>query len=166
MIEELETEQFEKDFGLREKTLADYRKIFKISKKDGFYQITGYKSAETTVMIPAEIQGIPVQIGAEAFQDQRHIETVYIENGITSIGNGAFSYCRNLKNVEIPDSVTTIGQSAFWACISLQRITLPASITEIGKSALYLSKNITLCAPRGSLAEQYAKENYIPFEAI
>lgn len=41
------------------------------------------------------------------------IETVNIENGVTSIGSYTFYACRNLKSITIPDSVTGIGEEAF-----------------------------------------------------
>ncbi|MBQ2988802.1 MAG: leucine-rich repeat domain-containing protein [Clostridia bacterium] len=59
-LEKMEEIQMEKDFGIREKTLADYKKIFSIKKENGVYVITGYKGNEKPTVIPASIRGIPV----------------------------------------------------------------------------------------------------------
>ncbi|MCI9185764.1 MAG: hypothetical protein HFF33_00235 [Oscillospiraceae bacterium] len=44
-------------------------------------------------------------------------------------------------------------------------VAIPASVTEIESSAFYGCKKLTIHAPAGSAAEQYAKENGIRFEA-
>ena len=142
-IEELQETQFEKEFGLREKTLTDYRKDFKIFKDGNCYQITGYKSQNPDVVIPGNIRGIPVQIHENAFGENDTIETVYLEDGITEIGKFAFWFCRNLKSITIPESVTNIGEKAFVLC-----------------------EKITISAPLGSYAQTYAKNNHIQFQVI
>ena len=63
------------------------------------------------------------------------INTVIIEDGVTSIGSNAFYYMQKITSVTIPDSVTEIGNSAFAGCSSLASITLPDNITSIGSRA-------------------------------
>ena len=65
----------------------------------------------------------------------RDIESVEIENGITSIGDYAFEWCNYLTTITIPDSVTSIGDYAFRGCTGLTSISIPDSVTSIGKSA-------------------------------
>jgi len=142
-ISEMEEVKFEKEIGLREKTLADYRKDFKIIKNGSSYKITGYKSQNPDVVISGNIRGIPVQIHENAFGENDNIETVYIEDGVTDIGKFAFWFCRNLKRITIPESVTSIGEKAFIFC-----------------------EKLTIHAPEGSYAQTYAKEQKIPFQAI
>ena len=60
------------------------------------------------------------------------INSVIIDNGITSIGNNAFNGCSGLSNITIPNSVTVIGSGAFSGCVKLKNITIPNSVTEIG----------------------------------
>lgn len=45
-------------------------------------------------------------------------------------------------------------------------VTIPEGVTEIESSAFYGCKKLTIHAPAGSAAEQYAKKYKIPFEAI
>ena len=107
-------------------------------------------------------------IGNGAFQDCGALTSVKIPEGVTRIGDCAFWGCSALTSVSIPEGVTSIGDSAFFGCESLERVTFPASVTSIGKEAfgaMWQHKNLTIYAPAGAYAEQYAKENNIPFEA-
>ena len=67
---------------------------------DGKISITGCDESATDVVIPNEIDGLPV----------------------TSIGNLAFSWCKELSSIKIPGSVTSIGGQAFFLCESLTEI--------------------------------------------
>ena len=142
-IEEMQEIEFEKAFGLREKTLSDYRKDFKIIKDGDFYVITGYKSESTTVVIPGNIKGLSVKWKADVFQYNSDIQNVFIEDGITEIDDCAFEDCEYLQSITIPDSVSDIGYQTFYGCV-----------------------NLTIHAHEGSYAEVYAKENNIRFKAI
>ncbi|MBR2422427.1 MAG: leucine-rich repeat protein [Oscillospiraceae bacterium] len=73
-------------------------------------EITDYTGDATEVVIPAEIEGLPV----------------------TVIGRSAFNSCTNLTSITIPDSVTSIGSYAFYQCSSLTSISIPQSVTTIG----------------------------------
>ena len=77
------------------------------------------------------------------FYDNNSVESVIIENGVTSIGVSAFPYCTSLTSVTIPDSVTSICRSAFFGCRSLTNVTIPNSVTSIGNDAFYRCTNLT-----------------------
>ena len=128
---EIQNIEAEKALGLREKTISDYRKEFKISQTENGYVIKGCKSQSDTVFIPGEIKGLPVTVERHAFYYLSHIRTVYIEEGVTEIGPSAFEKCYHLENIEIPQSVTAIGGSAFYECFYLQNIKIPASVSKI-----------------------------------
>ncbi len=119
---EMQQEEMEKSLGLREKTLADYRKEFTIVKKNGICTITKCKSKESTVVIPGEIQGAPVALEKYAFAGCYGLETLYIEEGVTHLDNYVFASCYNLKRVEIPHSVTCIEPYSFYRCLQLKEI--------------------------------------------
>lgn len=73
---------------------------------------------------------------------KKNIQTVIIENGVTSIGNCAFGLCSSLTSVTIPNSVTIIGDGAFAGCSDLISITIPNSVTDIGLSAFRDCKSL------------------------
>lgn len=87
------------------------------------------------------------------------------ELGKTSALKGMFAYCGKLSKIVLPDGLEQIGRNAFSGCASLSELSIPASVTAIGNDALSGCKNLTIHAPAGSYAEQYAKENNIPFVA-
>ena len=63
------------------------------------------------------------------------IQTVIIDEGITSIPYCAFYGFMHLKTVSIPSSVTRIEECAFANCPDLTRIELSANVSEIGEEA-------------------------------
>ena len=116
-ISEIQEVQTQKEFGLLEKTLADYKKRFSIKKENDVYIITKYKGEDSTVFLPSFINGIPVQY---LLSGDKKIQNVIIEDGIKSIGKEAFCCCENLQSILIPESVKSIGECAFLGCKGLQ----------------------------------------------
>ena len=93
----------------------------------------------TRIEIPGSVEGLVRWVFAECTA----LTEVRLNDGTRLIGEGAFDSCTNLRDIYIPDSVENIFYDAFWACDKL-----------------------TIHAHKGSYAEEYAKENNIPFEAI
>ena len=116
----------------------------------------------TSVTIPDSV----TKIGEEAFRGCKGLTSVTIPAGVTEIGCAAFWHCTGLTSVTIPDGVTEIGGGTFADCTGLTSVTIPAGVTEISGSAFEKCKKLTIHAPAGSCAEQYAKENNIPFQAL
>jgi acetyltransferase-like isoleucine patch superfamily enzyme len=92
---------------------------FAYTTANGNVTITGYKGNEKEVVIPAEINNLPVTaIGVEAFHwypafgDDLYLTGVTIPNSVTFIGDMAFAGNR-LTGVTIPSGVTSIGPRAF-----------------------------------------------------
>ena len=106
--------------------------------------ITDCDSMVTKANIPQKIEGVAVKsIGANAFNNQQHLESVTIPDGVTSIGERAFCSSGVLTSVKIPDSVTSIGAYAFDTCSSLTNVTIPDSVTSIGSHAFSYCKSLT-----------------------
>ena len=97
-----------------------------------------YSSVETVI-----IENGVTSIGEYAFDDCTSLASVTIGNSVTIIGKRAFHYCTSLTSVTIPDSVTCIGDSAFNNCTSLKSVTIPDSVTSIGPSAFYKCTSLT-----------------------
>ena len=246
MQEEFETDNFEKEMGLKERTPADWKDIFSYKKTDKGIIITGYKGRDQYVLIPQTIGNDKVvEIGESAFNpwankiskeiknNRSNICSVIVPLGVKKIKKNAFYGCKKLKEIVLPESITNIGESAFDGCSlieeiiipnkvksivirtfsgcqNLKKITLPKGITSFGYEAFYGCKNLgcftinegvtkigegcfswcdnlnitipnsvtdidhyafshcenlTIHSPAGSYAEQYAKENNIPFVA-
>ena len=106
------------------------------------------------------------KIGNSAFPYCDNLKRIIIPEGITQIGERAFSDCRGLTDIQIPDCVREIGDLAFCNCKSLTDLTIPSSVKEIGRDAFYLCRNLTLTVPEASCAEQYAKDNDIPYKLL
>ena len=73
--------------------------------------------------------------GSPWYANKDKIESVVIEDGVTSIGANAFDGCSGLTSITIPSSVTSIGEHAFYGCSGLTSITIPSSVTSIGAYA-------------------------------
>ena len=139
--------------------------------RDGYIEITDCKETAKSIVIPSEINGLPVtsigmsalaychsltsitipssvnEIGENAIAGCDSLTNITIPNSVTSIGNNAFRFCSSLKSINIPSSVSKIGPWTFSDCSSLESITLPNSIVSIGDSAFeYCSslRNITI----------------------
>jgi PKD repeat protein len=109
---------------------------------NGTITIDTYLGSGGAVIIPSEIDGLPVtSIGEYAFEVCQSLTGVTIPNGVTSIGEDAFYFCTNLASVTIPNSVTSIGGSAF-SLTGLTSVTIPSS-ASIGDFAFYGCTNLT-----------------------
>ena len=75
-------------------------------------EITGFDNSVSDVVIPSEIEGLPV----------------------TAISTGAF-YLSAITSIEVPDTVTSIGEMAFLGCTSLKTVKLSTGVAKIDKNA-------------------------------
>ena len=67
---------------------------------DNSVTIDGYYGTDTRVIIPQEIDGLPV----------------------TELGSSAFYKCYDLEQVELPSTIKTIGRECFFKCGNLKRV--------------------------------------------
>jgi hypothetical protein len=133
----------------------------------GSITITGYSGPGGSVIIPSDINGLPVtalgsnafdfctnlsfialstnmsSIGNDAFDGCTNLASIVIFPGVTNFGNGAFEDCVSLVGILIPNSVTGIGAGALEGCISLSSLTIPAGVTNIGNNAFDSCSNLT-----------------------
>ena len=121
---------------------------------EDYAEVVGYSGDATEVVIPAEVNGLPVTtIGDYAFGACYSLTSITIPNSVTTIGNSAFLGCYSLTSITIPNSVTTIGEDAFWCCKSLTSITIPNSVISIGDRAFVDCDNLTDVYFTGTEAE-------------
>ena len=82
------------------------------------------------------------------------------------IEDSAFNYCTALERVELPDGVVHVGRRAFFDCHSLKEAVIPASVGFIGQEAFgQCSPDLVIRVTPGSYAEEYCKENDLPYTA-
>lgn len=155
---------------------------------DGAITLSGVTIPEdagiTEVVIPAEIDGIPVTALASDFNlwnakatetlilpgsiktipnicnwFQNSLTTVIIGEGTEIIEAGAFQGA-GMTTVVLPSTLTTIGADAFKMCGSLTTVNIPAGVTSIGSGAfVWGNSGITLTVTEGSAGHTYAVSN-------
>ncbi|MBQ8927406.1 MAG: leucine-rich repeat protein [Oscillospiraceae bacterium] len=112
----------------------------------------------SSVIIPDSV----TEIGTNAFSGMRSLNEITFPDSVTRIGDYAFDGCTSLTSVTIPDSVEVIENCAFYKCTGLTSAFIPASVTTIA-AAFSECPNVTIYGYTGTTAEQYAKDNNIPF---
>ncbi len=115
-----------------EYTVETYESLTYLKYSD-HVEISGCDKSVTEVVIPSEIEGVPVtSIGEYAFHRCSGLTSIAIPDSVINIDNFAFDSCHGLTSITIPDSVTSIGEGAFSDCSSLTSITIPAGVKKIG----------------------------------
>ncbi len=105
---------------------------FETSQIGDAIQITGWNGSGDTVVIPDEIDGLPVnEIRSSAFKDKSLLTEVIIPDSVTAIGKNAFNGCAMLSKLTLPESVRSIGEGAFCGCLELTEFTIPEGVTKI-----------------------------------
>jgi len=99
--------------------------------KDGVI-IEKYRGKEKDVVVPAEINGLPVVMIDKAFS-MSNVTSVVIPEGVTDIGSNAFYGCGDLVSVTLPGSIIRIGGSVF-PSNSLTDVKIPS-----GTKIMYVS---------------------------
>ena len=105
------------------------------------------------VLIPSVIRGKRVvEIGKEAFVDNRKIVRVTIPHGVVEIGERAFSSCWNLEEILIPKGITEIRPYTFQYCNKLHRIVIPNGVKSIGDFSFFRCESLVDIAIPASVA--------------
>ena len=99
-------------------------------------------------------------IGDYAFVNMFYLKKVEIPSSVTAVGRFAFAFCSALEGIEIPESVTSVGDSAFEACIALKSIVLFPSVTRLGARAFALCSSMTDATVVASITELRAETFY------
>lgn len=104
---------------------------------NGGYTFTGIDNCtDTELIIPSEINGVPVTAIAEnALKNNSTVKSVIIPDSVKTIGTDAFYNCEKLEKVTIGNGVTEIGKCAFFFCRNLTSVTLGSNVKTIGENA-------------------------------
>ena len=107
-------------------------------------EIIDCNEAATEVIIPEEINGLPVTyIGDNAFYSCEELVMVKMPDTITSTGVSIFEFCFKLKDVKLSESLTIINYDMFKSCTVLEKITIPNDVKTINECAFSNCENIT-----------------------
>ncbi len=89
-------------------------------------------------------------IGTQAFYGLENLERVTLPKSLDYIGLGAFMDCTSLTSLSLSEGLENIGESAFNGCTSLSAVYLPSTLESIGTKAFYLCTSLrTLTVPAG-----------------
>ena len=121
-------------------------KQFNYISNDNSVEILGCENiCPLNLVIPNEIDSLPVtKIGWAAFSNN-HLTSVFIPNSVTTIANLAFDN-NNLSSVVIPESVETIGWLAF-SNNNLQAVSLPSGIERLEDGVFYSNELTDILIP-------------------
>ncbi len=107
-------------------------------------KIVKYLGEELELIIPSEIEGLPVtNIDDYAFHSNENLTYIEIPNSVKSIGQSAFDGCLNLTAVKLPDSLNTIEKYLFLKCNSLKDIIIPDSVVSIEEGSFSNCTSLT-----------------------
>ena len=90
-----------------------------------------------------EINDCVTSIGNNVFQNCSSLTSVTISDSVTNIGRDAFSYSEYLESVNIPSGLTSISSATFYGCSSLISIDIPNGVTNIGPGAFRNCNSLT-----------------------
>ncbi len=123
-----------------QKKASDEYFYYTENKDEGGYYLTKIKKdIPDDIVIPAEVDGIPVVgIGELAFENSS-IKSVKIGGNIKKIKHAAFRNCEELSSVVMEEGVEYIGGNAFYDCAPYLNIEIPNSILWIDGSAMNLN---------------------------
>ncbi|MCR5164172.1 MAG: leucine-rich repeat domain-containing protein [Thermoguttaceae bacterium] len=165
-VQKIHSNAFSGCTSLKEWPISSTHPLF---KSDGTGLLTKDGKALLACLASAEEYQIPegvTRIESCAFIDCRRLTSVIIPQSVTKIKERTFRGCSALISVTIPDGVTKIDWQAFYGCTSLRSVVIPQGAASIGNKAFDNCPNLTIHAPKGSVAEKYALRNGIKIKFI
>lgn len=113
----------------RETDIAEFEYFL---NDNGEYTISKYLGSNEIVVIPDEIEGIPVtDLSANIFSYNESLKGIRIGNNIEKINSKTFMGCGSLKYVIFGEKVKSVGELCFSGCIELTEVILNDSLEEI-----------------------------------
>ncbi len=111
---------------------------------EGEAVITSYSGSFTEIVIPSEIEGVPVRsIRSYAFYNKTNLTSVTIPEGVKTVEAHAFRACRKLTSLTLPSTLEAVGERAFSECEILPSIVIPEGVKSLGKNAFSYCRSLT-----------------------
>ncbi|MCR4874387.1 MAG: leucine-rich repeat domain-containing protein [Clostridia bacterium] len=121
-------------------TLGDYTVV---SQGAGI-AIVSYDGEETSLVIPAKIEGKKVVAVKEGAFNNSKVTSLAFEDGANiELEESAFNNNTVIETVSLPSTATSVPKNCFMNCTNLNSVTMPNSITYIGEYAFYGCSNLT-----------------------
>ncbi len=103
-------------------------------------------------------------IGNYAFYGFDNVTEVSLPSTVNSIGEGAFTKCASLSEISINDTaVQSIGSYAFKDCTSLTVFNTADSVSSINGNAFTNANNVTMYGSDGIYSQSWANANGVPY---
>ena len=131
---------------------------------DGTWEVSGYQGFSQSLEVPDSRLGLPVTRLNHHIFFLGELKSIKLGKNITELEGYAFYGCTQLETVELNYGLESIGDMCFGECISLERLVIPSTVTYIHSSAFNSCDNLTIVAPAGSYAAQYAAQHGISWE--
>ncbi len=141
------------DFEINAGTLVKYKGVSPIVEIPRTVKILGCECFSGLSVERVTIPDTVKEIGKNAFEDCKSLNSIEIPDGVTEIGEYAFFGCTSLTSLTIPNGVKKIEESTFIRCTRLTSVTIPNSVTKIGKSAFNGCTNLTSITIPNSVTE-------------
>ena len=126
------------------KAFAEEKQDFCYTIINGEASIIGFEGEPEYIVIPAEIEGVPVtEIRDNAFYECRTLKQIILPDSLKKIGHHCFYECSALEGIELPEYVSEIGMGCFSECSSLSYVSIPDSLEILPDSCFRNCTSLT-----------------------
>ncbi len=129
-------EKWLQDLGIKLKVVETSEELFEWGSDDPnnpeYYTLKKYIGSKKNVVVPKRCH----IVGENAFDSNRDITSVTLQEGVTNIGDMAFWDCYNLKSISLPDSLEYISSRSL-SNTKLKSIIIPPKVTYINSLVFY-----------------------------
>lgn len=159
---------------------------YKNEENEGKVTITGYLADETMLVIPAELNGLPVVAIAEGAFTGKNFVTLSVPSSVTTIEIRAFTNCKSFDVLYLCDNISYINNDSFYNCRRFTTFCYNAAIpprqtgtgecahshkfdllmTETGNSIVVVSGSSSLNGLNSPLLEQLLAEEGYDYHVI
>lgn len=153
-ITEISNGAFDGCSALEELVLPEKLKSIGVSAFKGCSRLT-------FITLPKSVTKIGSHFAANCIA----LRELHLSDKIREIPYNILDGCINLEELYLPEKCRIIYNFAFAGLMNLKRLHIPGTTDKIGYDAIADCPELTIYAPSGSCAEQYAKDHGIPFVA-
>ena len=148
---------------MQPQTVAEWRKVLKLSYKSKGISIIGIKTDESVLEIPEKIGEKEVfEVDSYAFRGCKSLTSITLPATVQRIGCGAFFACKSLSSVVLKNENVVIEPDAFRNCTALvdengyvivnnifynycgdnSHVDIPEGVTNLGQCAFTFAPNV------------------------